>query len=229
LVPTSITEAGSLTEELRITLSSAWEKGAGICVEDIKPGRRRWLKWGLPREAIDDFITYNEHSRDELDEKIIKELKEGRDFFMVSDGGTPAFCDPGRSLVMACHQRNINVRMINCDNSLLPAVALSGFTEGAFRFLGFPPKEKDERHKFFTSLFKNTECQVFMDTPYRLERVREEISKACPSNERGRHHFVLMDIERESEQYLWGSLDKILSSQELGKREFVWVLAPKTL
>ena len=100
LVPTSITEAGTLNEVLKETLKNAWKGGAGICVEDIKPGRRRWLKWGLPREAIEDLITYNEHSRDELDKKIVNELKQGKNFFLISDGGTPGFCDPGRSLVI---------------------------------------------------------------------------------------------------------------------------------
>lgn len=229
LVPTSVTEGGSLSPELKETLESAWRSGAGVCVEDIKPGRRRWLKWGLPREAIEDFITYNEHSRDELDTKIVTELKSGRPYFLISDGGTPGFCDPGRSLVYQCHINQVPVAMINCDNSLLPAVALSGFTEGAFQFHGFPPKDKEERAVFFEGLFQNEGCQVFMDTPYRLERVREELAKSCPNNQKGRHHFVLMDIERVNEEYLWGPLDKILRAQGLGKREFVWVIGPKTL
>ena len=229
LIPTSVTEEGELPPQVKERLEAAWKKGAGICVEDIKPGRRRWLKWGLPREAIDDFITYNEHTRSELDESILKEMGGGRDFYLVSDGGTPAFCDPGRSLVFHCHQAGLKVAMINCDNSLLPAVALSGFTEGAFHFHGFPPKDKEERHSFFSSLFNSSETQVFMDTPYRLERVRQEIAKACPSKQRQRLHFVLMDIERSSEEYLWGSLDNLLKAPELGKREFVWVLGPKTL
>lgn len=229
LVPSSVTEGGSLSPALKETLEAAWSSGAGICVEDLKPGRRRWLKWGLPRQAIDDFITYNEHTRDELDAKITAELKSGRSFYLISDGGTPAFCDPGRSLVFHCHQNGLKVGMINCDNSLLPAVALSGFTEGAFLFHGFPPKEKGERQEFFKQLYESDRCQVFMDTPYRLERVREEMGEACPKAQKGRHHFVLMDIERENESYLWGPLEKVLREKELGKREFVWVLAPKSM
>lgn len=229
LIPTSVTESGSLTVEVANLLIEAWENGAGICVEDEKPGRRRWLAWGLPREAIADFITYNEHSRDELDPKLTAELKNGRDLFLMSDGGTPGFCDPGRSLITSCHQSNIPVCMINCDNSLLPAVALSGFTEGAFEFLGFPPKESAERALFFKKMFERPHCQVFMDTPYRLKKVLSEINEACPGQQRKRGHFLLMDIERESEQYLWGPLDQILKTPELGKREFVWVLAPKSL
>lgn len=229
LIPTSVTEGGALTEELSAQLIKSWKEGAGICVEDEKPGRRRWLSWGLPREAIEDFITYNEHTRAELDGDIVSQLQKGRDFFLMSDGGTPGFCDPGRSLVSLCHKSHVRVRMINCANSLLPAVALSGFTEGAFEFLGFPPKEKEERAVFFENMFKKDSCQVFMDTPYRLKRVLNEMSDACPKNQRSRAHFLLMDIERETEEYLWGSLDKLLGHKDLGKREFVWVLAPKSV
>lgn len=229
LIPTSVTEGGTLTEELNALLTNSWKEGAGICVEDEKPGRRRWLSWGLPREAIEDFITYNEHTRNELDNEIASQLQKGRDYYLMSDGGTPGFCDPGRSLISLCHKKNIRVRMINCANSLLPAVALSGFTEGAFEFLGFPPKEKEERAIFFEKMFKNENCQVFMDTPYRLKRVLQEMAEACPKSQKSRPHFLLMDIERETEEYLWGSLDKLLGHKDLGKREFVWVLAPKSM
>lgn len=229
LIPTSVTEEGSLTAELKSLLTEAWQNGAGICVEDEKPGRRRWLSWGLPREAIEDFITYNEHTRDSLDGDIASQLQRGRNFFLLSDGGTPGFCDPGRSLIYLCHQRKVPVRMINCANSLLPAVSLSGFTEGAFEFLGFPPKEKEDRSVFFSEMFKKNTCQVFMDTPYRLKRVLQEMAEACPKNQMSREHFLLMDIERPSEEYLWGPLDKLLGQKDLGKREFVWVLAPKSV
>lgn len=229
LIPTSVTEAGELTEGLLNTLKEALREGAGICIEDEKPGRRRWLSWGLPREAIEDFITYNEHTRNDLDSEIVDQLKKGRDFFLLSDGGTPGFCDPGRSLIHLCHERKIQVRMINCANSLLPAVSLSGFTEGAFEFLGFPPKDKESRAAFFKEMFERPTCQVFMDTPYRLKKVLQEIKEACPSGQKSRHHFLLMDIERPTEEYLWGPLESLLRSKDLGKREFVWVLAPKSL
>ncbi len=229
LVPTSVTEEGLLPQKTTKELEVAWKAGAGICVEDEKPGRRRWLSWGLPREAISDFITYNEHTRDELDQEIVAALKKGKNYFLISDGGTPGFCDPGRSLIHLCHERGIAVRMVNCDNSLLPAVVLSGFTEGAFEFLGFPPKEKEERAKFFAEMFKKDHCQVFMDTPYRLRRVLQEVKEACPSSQSTRPHFLLMDIERPTEEYLWGPLNNLLEKKDLGKREFVWVFGPKSL
>ncbi len=227
LIPTPVAEKGNLGGFLKETLEQAFENGSGLLIEDEKPGRRRWLAWGLPRTAIDDFIPYNEHSRGELDSKILKELAQGKDFFLMSDGGTPGFCDPGRSLIYSCQEKGFKVRMLSCDNSLLPAVALSGFTEGAFEFLGFPPKGKEERESFFKAVYSKAHCQVFMDTPYRLQRVLEELDHACPETGRSRLHFLLMDINREEEQSFWGTLKNLLKLKDLGKREFVLVVAPK--
>ncbi|MCF8058524.1 MAG: hypothetical protein K9K67_04455 [Bacteriovoracaceae bacterium] len=227
LIPTPVAEKGTLSGSLKEKLEVAFESGAGLLIEDEKPGRRRWLAWGLPRAAIDEFTPYNEHSRGELDAKILKGLSGGKDYFLMSDGGTPGFCDPGRSLIYDCQQAGIKVKMLSCDNSLLPAVALSGFTEGPFEFLGFPPKEKEERAKFFKSLYLKNHCQVFMDTPYRLQRVIEELGEASPENGRHRLHFLLMDINREEEESYWGTLKNLLNLKDLGKREFVLVVAPK--
>ncbi len=224
LVTTPIGETGELTPGVRELLLSHFNKGHTLLVEDIKPARRRWRAWDLPREAIEVFVAYNEHSRDRLDDELISRLKSGEEMILMSDGGTPGFCDPGRSLIEKCHQSQVKVSITESCNSLIPAVALSGFTEGAFEFLGFPPRDKDERKAFFKELFKKKTCQVFMDTPYRLDRVVSEVIEA--QGQEGRRHCIVMDINRDSEEIFWGSLKELKKAREMGKREFLWVIEP---
>ena len=45
----------------------------------------------------------------------------------MSDGGLPAFCDPGKELVAACHRNNVKVTSSPFQNSIVLALALSGF------------------------------------------------------------------------------------------------------
>ncbi|MFT6633474.1 MAG: 16S rRNA (cytidine1402-2'-O)-methyltransferase [Bacteriovoracaceae bacterium] len=66
LIPTPIDDNSPLCIRARMILELAVKKKQVILVEEIKAGRRRWLHFGLPREAIEDFILYNEHTRDEL-------------------------------------------------------------------------------------------------------------------------------------------------------------------
>jgi 16S rRNA (cytidine1402-2'-O)-methyltransferase len=224
LVPSPIEEIGEISESLKTTLLDAFEKQDIIVVEDPKPARRRWLGWGLPRAAIENFVHYNEHTRLSLDPQLLDHLKEGRNVFMLSDGGLPGFCDPGRSLIFESHKQGFEVTMTPFPNSLLSAITLSGFTEGPFEFLGFPPKGKDERKVFFNTLGKSRGVSAFMDTPYRLERVLEECQAGLESSSLV---CIALDIGRDSQEIIWGKAGKTLTNslkKGLGKREFVFVV-----
>ena len=227
LVSTPISETGGADEDLKHLLLNAWKKGSVIVVEDEKPARRRWRSWDLPHEAIADFITYNEHSRKENLPKLIDLLKKGRDVYLQSDGGMPGFCDPGRDLIFEAQSKNIRVSCSAFYNSLIPAVAMSGFTEGEFQFLSFPPREKEQRAEFFKKMGHSQVTQAFMDTPYRLERVCEELLKTDWKKGKDQRIYIGMDINREEFSSFWGNmtdLDKLLKTNPPGKREFVCVI-----
>jgi 16S rRNA (cytidine1402-2'-O)-methyltransferase len=234
LVPTPISELGEITASLKELLLKAFEGGSIIAIEDEKPARRRWRAWDLPREAIESFVPYNEHTRkgdgkENAGSELIQFLKDGKNVFLMSDGGMPGFCDPGRSLIASCHRKGITVTTTACENSLIPTVSMSGFTEGAFEFLGFPPREKDERKKWFDDLKNSSKTQAFMDTPYRLDRVISELQESYGELAKKQYIFLLCDINRESESSYWGPLNDLSKHQPLEKAEFVLVLAGKEL
>ncbi len=62
----------------------------------------RFLKFsGVPQKEI---YVLNEHTRPgDLQELV--ELAQGQDVALVSDCGTPGFCDPGADLVKLCRQK----------------------------------------------------------------------------------------------------------------------------
>lgn len=227
LVPTPISELGGAREDLRKYLLEAWQSGGAIVIEDEKPARRRWRSWDLPREAIEDFIAYNEHARKENLPKLLDILKSGRNIYLQSDGGMPGFCDPGRDLIFEAQSRGIKVSTYHFYNSLIPAVAMSGFTEGAFKFLSFPPREKEERAKFFNDLAKEDTTLALMDTPYRLERVCQELTEVNWSKGNKQLIYIAMDINREEFSSFWGNINdlrKLVNNKSLSKREFVCVI-----
>lgn len=227
LVATPIEELGELkpsTKELLVQASSSDDYM--IAVEDPKPARRRWLHWGLPRAAIEKFVYYNEHQQINLLEDLLQEMKQGKAVLLLSDGGLPAFCDPGRSLVFRCHEEGVSVEATSFDNSLVLAVALSGFTEGAFNFMGFPPKANDERKAFFHKALESRDVCVFMDTPYRLERCVSEMALTFKKSEK--RILLAMDMGRETFQLEWGRAIH-MQAKKWGKREFVCVIEGQRL
>lgn len=222
LVPTPLDEESPLEPVAFAKLKQACEDQDIIAIEDLKPGRRRWISWGLPREKVDSFVLYNEHTKDSLNLELIANLKKGKNVFLLSDGGLPAFCDPGKELVDLCHKANIVVTATPFCNSIALAVALSGLVPDKFLFEGFLPLDRVEREKELKRIALVREAVVLMDTPYRLKRLLEEIAEKMS----GREVFLGLDLNFPTEKCIRGNAKKLLSDLEDLKREFILILAP---
>lgn len=224
LIPTPIDEENNLEPvALELLNKNASTQNSIMVIEDLKPGRRRWLRWGLPRENVESFELYNEHNQQQQCEKLLAELKKGKDVFLMSDGGLPAFCDPGRELVHRCHLNKIKVTATPFYNSISLAVALSGIDHDQFFFRGFLSNKKDLRADQLKDLRKIKHTQVIMDTPYRLKRLLEELSELGLKRE----HFLALDLGRDSEELYLGTPAKLLSQLKELKREFVLIIGPE--
>ena len=212
LIPTPISEKGELDQQAFRLLNEAALNDRGnsvFVVEDLKPGRQRWLHFKLPREIVDTFVLYNEHTRTEAKELLLKELQHGKNVFLMSDGGLPAFCDPGRELVYACHTYNIRVTSTPFYNSVILALALSGFPHERFIFEGFLPKDGLERQKRLRDILSRSETSILMDTPYRLKRLLEELQIEW-SNKIKKEIFLALSLGEEFENLLLGTPSELL-------------------
>lgn len=226
LVPTPIDEESQLETTAKERILFDLENNPDqtlILVEDLKPGRQRWLRWGMPREWIERFIAYNEHTRLEIMNDMVQAMKSGSKIYLMSDGGLPAFCDPGMELVDLCHQQKIKVTATPFPHSIALALALSGFPHNQYRFLGFPPQKSEERGTFFKQMANMPETLIVMDAPYRLKKVLEELSTQLVNRE----VFIGLDLNSTTELCLRGQVSKIMSKLPNEKREFIVVIAPR--
>lgn len=194
-----------------------------VLVEEHKVGRQRWLKWGLPREAIEKFQLFNEHTQEKIQAEIIHEISQGKTVYLLSDCGLPAFCDPGQRLVDACHRRNLKVTATPFPNSISLALALSGFSHETFVFCGFVPVKEPERTGWMKTQLKRPETLIWMETPYRLKKLMDEL-KSLSGN---REVFLGLDLGGEKEVLLRGSASSVGQKLNIDdKKEFVLVIAP---
>ncbi|MCM2349846.1 MAG: SAM-dependent methyltransferase [Bacteriovoracaceae bacterium] len=224
LIPTPIADELPLEPIAHgMLLEDALKENVVLLVEEHKVGRQRWIKWGLPREAIEKFQLYNEHTQDKFAPDVIKLLKAGHKVYLLSDCGLPAFCDPGQTLVDLCHKQGIKVTSAPFPNSIALAVALSGFPHSRFSFCGFVPVKDPDRDQWIKAELKRPETLVWMETPYRLKKLMNDILKTGTKRE----VFLGMDLGGSEEKLLRGPaayLSKQLAESE--KREFVLVIAP---
>lgn len=226
LIPTPLSETGLLEPVAFEVLNSAATENSEnslFVIEDLKPGRRRWLGFKLPRETIESFVLYNEHTATTVSKELLVHLQQGKNVFLMSDGGLPAFYDPGIELVDLCHQNKIRVTSTPFFNSVSLALALSGFSHRKFWFEGFLPLDAGERQTAIKNILNMKSTAILMDTPYRLKRVLEEFQSTWGSSKK--KLFVAMDLNSENEELRRGTPKELLNDIIDFKREFVLVVS----
>ncbi len=222
LIPTPIQDDHPLeTVALNLLLKEAMNENVVLLVEEHKVARGRWLKWGLPREAIEKFILFNEHTQEKIQAEVIKELKNKKTVYLMSDCGLPAFCDPGQKLVDSCHKQGIKVTATPFPNSTGLALALSGFSHARFIFSGWIPVKEPERSDWMKQELKKAETQIWMETPYRLQKLLSDLESLKTSREL----FLAIDLGASDELLIRGPVSSLIKNlQNENKREFVLIL-----
>lgn len=223
LIPTPIDEENPLEQVACALLKKASleeRENSVFVIEELKIGRQRWLRFGLPRECVDSFVLLNEHNAATVSQELLKELKKGKNVYVMSDGGLPAFCDPGRDLVDLCHKNKVKVTSTPFSNSISLALAMSGFPHSRFVFEGFLPAKTEERQEALKGILNEKRTVIMMDTPYRLKKLLEDLSSSQ------REIFLGLDLNAKTEELYRGKAKEILSQLSETKREFILILAP---
>jgi len=155
-------------------------------VENVKQARR-YLKT-LDRDVdIDSFTFYAMGKHAEIEEmtQAILRLQEGYDLGMISDAGCPAVADPGWEAVQRAQEMGITVKPLVGPNSILLTLMASGLNGQQFSFHGYLPIDKKERSHALKSMGQDSQrtgiTHLFMDTPFRNERLFNDVLDNCSS------------------------------------------------
>lgn len=168
------------------------------------------------------YEVLNEHSTKD-DVADLTRLCREQNAVLVSDCGTPSFCDPGFQLVEACRAENIKVQSSLGASSLMGLISLSSERIYQFHFRGFLPAENVAREKEWHLLKKNRECIVLMDTPYRLKKMIDE----CSLHLADRKLLLVLNLSQEDETVLEGLPAKIKQQLSFEKAEFMILVYAK--
>jgi len=112
---------------------------------------------------------------------FLNACEEGNPVGLISEAGCPAIADPGADIVRIAHQKGIRVVPLVGPSSILLAMMSSGMNGQKFTFNGYLPIDNSERKKALKTLehdsFKNNTSQIFIETPYRNNKILEEICR----------------------------------------------------
>jgi 16S rRNA (cytidine1402-2'-O)-methyltransferase len=154
-------------------------------VEEIRSARR-YLRLIDRLFPINDtiFFELNEHSKAEEVSELLKPVLEGNDMGIMSEAGLPGIADPGSVLVKAAHKKDIRVVPLSGPSSILLSLTASGMNGQNFRFHGYLPVKPDQRNNSLRETEKAAltgETQIFIETPYRAQKMFESIIAICQS------------------------------------------------
>ena len=158
-------------------------------VENLRSARR-FLKQCDRTIDIDSltFFTLNEHTDASELTSMLAPMEAGNDVGIISEAGCPAVADPGADIVAIAQQRGYTVVPLVGPSSILMGVLASGFNGQSFAFNGYLPIDQSARAARLKELerriVREHQTQIFIETPYRNNRLIAELCRSLPGNMR---------------------------------------------
>lgn len=166
-----------------------------------------------------EIYLLNEHSKAD-DVRELLDFAKSKSIALVSDCGTPGFCDPGWQLIKECRNSGIKVTSAPGASSLMTLLSLASEKIETFTFLGFLPQDKEKRGPAIKKLATIKDHIFVMDTPYRMNSFLEELAAAMPA----RRALIGVDLTSDNEEVYEDTLRNLSQKISKSKREFVLLI-----
>src|SRR5438477_268021 len=144
-----------------------------VAAEDTRRTGQLLKHFGISKPLI-SYFQFNEAKRSE---QIISRLRAGEKIALVTDAGSPGISDPGERVVKAAISAGLRVEPVPGPAALIAGLTASGLSTERFHFVGFLPHKPGQRRKVLQSLQNVEGTLVFYESPYRIERLLQELSE----------------------------------------------------
>ena len=116
------------------------------------------------------LVSYHKFNERVAGEKLIDELKSGKNVAVISDAGTPIISDPGNVLCKMLIENDLEYTVIPGATAFVPALMLSGLDASKFSFIGFLPEKKKDVEEIL-SKYKNLDSTlIFYCAPHDIKK-----------------------------------------------------------
>jgi len=187
LLPTPLA-AGSALATLPPSTVAIARKLDYFLAESAKSARAFLKELGHPRPIAElRIVEIGHHPDPAAIDGWLAPLAGGVDAAIVSEAGCPGVADPGAEIVARAHALGLRVRPLVGPSSLLLALMASGLNGQSFRFVGYLPHEPQALAKRLRALERDSrggETQLWIETPYRNERLLDAVLGHCAPDSR---------------------------------------------
>ncbi|MEY8848736.1 SAM-dependent methyltransferase [Psychroserpens sp. XS_ASV72] len=179
LIPTRLGDNPPL-EVLPISVKKIIEMVDHYIVENEKTARRFIKKIdSRKQQSTLTFEVLNKYTQPEELPRFLDACKNGKPMGLLSEAGCPGIADPGADIVKLAHENNIQVVPLVGPSSIILALMSSGMNGQSFAFNGYIPIDKAERKAHLKKMERlskeQNQTQLFIETPYRNNKVLEDI------------------------------------------------------
>ncbi|MFC1467131.1 16S rRNA (cytidine(1402)-2'-O)-methyltransferase [Verrucomicrobiota bacterium] len=192
-----------------------------IIAEDTRQTRKLLTHFELRTEMM-SCHKFNEAARLE---GIISRIQSGQAVVQVSDSGMPTISDPGARMVAACREAGLMVTAIPGPTAVTTAVALSGYGEHGFAFIGFPPRKPGKIRKLLRQWQEVELPVVLYESPYRVLKLIGFVEEVFgPEQE----VFFVRELTKKFEEMHTGTAEELRAAYDGRevKGECVIVISP---
>ena len=130
------TPIGNL-EDVTLRVLAALRDADVVLCEDTRHTAGLLARHGIEGKRL---VSYHEHNEASRTDEFVPRLVAGERVALVSDAGMPGVSDPGARIVRAALDAGVEVVVLPGASAVETALVASGFSGGAFRFLGFLPR-----------------------------------------------------------------------------------------
>ncbi|MDR2689335.1 MAG: SAM-dependent methyltransferase [Azoarcus sp.] len=158
-------------------------------VENARAARAQLKRLDFPGALRDtDIRELAADAHETVLDTLLAPALHGEDIGLMSDAGCPAIADPGARLVARAHALGLRVVPQVGPSSILLALMGSGLNGQRFAFHGYLPVADAERDHHIRALEDESRrralTQIFIETPYRNERLFAALLRVCQARTR---------------------------------------------
>jgi 16S rRNA (cytidine1402-2'-O)-methyltransferase len=205
LIPTPIGNLGDITLRAIETLKSV----DYVLCEDTRHSGTVMKHHDISAK----LISYHKFNEAEREQRILDDLREGKEIALISDGGTPGIADPGQRLVRKCHEEGLPVTSLPGACAITVALTAAGAKTERFQFIGFLPKKGGELRRMLAEALHFEGTTVAYEAPKRILATLGMLDEMAPE----RRVCVARELSKKFEEVRWGTPEELMTITEKGE------------
>ena len=193
-----------------------------ICCEDTRHSAKLLNRVGAGARRF----SLHEHNERGRIERVLRELRSGRDVALITDAGTPTISDPGFPLVRACRKAALPVVPIPGPSAAVAALSASGLPTDRFAFYGYPPEAAGSRRAVISEAADQRMTCIFYLSPHKAARQLGDMARVFGE----RPAVLARELTKIHEEFIQGTVSGLAErlSAENPRGELVLVIAGRS-